>query len=80
MGQPYLLAHTTRRVQAIVKGVDYRVDVDTLHRDPASTLAMNEIGRARLGAATGQSGGNIMACNATTPAVRLPPDQYVLAV
>ena len=48
MGQPYLLAHTTRRVQAIVKGVDYRVDVDTLHRDPASTLAMNEIGRVEI--------------------------------
>ena len=48
VGQPYLLAHTTRRVQAVVKGVDYRVDVDTLHRDSAPTLAMNEIGRVEI--------------------------------
>jgi bifunctional enzyme CysN/CysC len=28
--------------------VDYRVDVDTLHREPAATLGMNEIGRVEL--------------------------------
>ena len=48
VGRPYLLAHTTRRVQAVVKGVDYRVNVDTLHRDPAPTLTMNEIGRVEI--------------------------------
>jgi len=48
VGQPYLLAHTTRRVQAVVRAVDYRVDVDTLHRDAAPTLAMNEIGRVEI--------------------------------
>ena len=48
VGHPYLLAHTTRRVQAVITGVDYRVDVDTLHRDPAKTLAMNEIGRVEI--------------------------------
>jgi bifunctional enzyme CysN/CysC len=48
VGRPYLLAHTTRRVQAVVKSIDYRVNVDTLHRDPASTLAMNEIGRVEI--------------------------------
>jgi bifunctional enzyme CysN/CysC len=48
VGRTYLLAHTTRHVQAVVSGVDYRVDVDTLHRDAAATLAMNEIGRVEL--------------------------------
>jgi bifunctional enzyme CysN/CysC len=48
VGRPYLLGHTTRRVQAVVNSVDYRVDVDTLHRDAAPTLAMNEIGRVEL--------------------------------
>jgi len=48
LGRTYLLAHTTRRVQAVVNGIDYRVDVDTLHRDAASTLGMNEIGRVEL--------------------------------
>jgi bifunctional enzyme CysN/CysC len=48
VGRSYLLAHTTRRVQAVVKGVNYRVNVDTLHRDPAPTLVMNEIGRVQI--------------------------------
>ena len=40
---------------------------------------MDEVGRARLGAATGQGGGMVLCSEATSPAVRLPPDQYVLA-
>jgi bifunctional enzyme CysN/CysC len=48
VGRTYLLAHTTRQVQVVVNSVDYRVNVDTLHRDPAETLAMNEIGRVEL--------------------------------
>jgi bifunctional enzyme CysN/CysC len=48
VGRPYVLAHTTRRVQAVVNSVDYRVDVDTLHREGAATLRMNEIGRVEL--------------------------------
>ena len=41
--------------------------------------SMDEVGRARLGSATGQGGGMILCIEATSPAVRLPPDQYVLA-
>ena len=44
----YLLQHTTRQVRARVEELTYRIDVDTLHREPAHTLALNEIGRARL--------------------------------
>ncbi len=44
----YLLLHTTRDVQAFVEKVEYRVDVDTLHREPASTLSLNEIGRVEI--------------------------------
>ena len=51
VSRPYLLAHTTRRVQAVVKSVDYCVNMDTLHRDPAPTLAMNEIGRVEISTA-----------------------------
>ncbi len=47
-GRPYILAHTTRRVQAVIDLVEYRVNVDTLHRDAAPTLAMNEIGRVEI--------------------------------
>jgi bifunctional enzyme CysN/CysC len=51
-GQAYTLLHTTREVQAFVGRVDYRVDVDTLHRQQAPTLGLNEIGRVEI--TTGQ--------------------------
>ena len=47
-GRSYLLLHTTRQVAAYVERVEYRVDVDTLHRDAADTLGLNEIGRVEI--------------------------------
>jgi bifunctional enzyme CysN/CysC len=44
----YILQHTTRQVRAHIKDLIYRIDMDTLHREPAHTLALNEIGRAKL--------------------------------
>ncbi|WP_412063577.1 sulfate adenylyltransferase subunit CysN [Rubrivirga sp. IMCC45206] len=44
----YLLRHTTREVKAFVDTVVYRVDVDTLHREDAATLGLNDIGRIRV--------------------------------
>jgi bifunctional enzyme CysN/CysC len=48
VGAPYLVRHTTREVSGVVQKVEYRVDVDTLHRGPAATLGLNEIGRVEL--------------------------------
>jgi bifunctional enzyme CysN/CysC len=45
---PYIVQHTTRQVRAHIDQLTYRIDVDTLHREPAQTLGLNEIGRARL--------------------------------
>ncbi len=45
---PFILQHTTRQVRARVDELTYRIDVDTLHREPAQTLTLNEIGRVRL--------------------------------
>jgi len=47
-GKQYWLKHTTRRNSAEVSEVRYRVDVDTLHRTPAATLSLNEIGRCHV--------------------------------
>jgi bifunctional enzyme CysN/CysC len=48
-GAKYALKHTTRSARTLVKGLHYRLDVNTLHRDhDASTLALNEIGRVSL--------------------------------
>ena len=44
----YILQHTTRQVRAHVKELTYRINVDTLHREPAHTLELNEIGRVSL--------------------------------
>jgi bifunctional enzyme CysN/CysC len=45
----YAIKHTTRSTQAEVEKVHYRVDVNTLHRDPAATsLQLNDVGRVRL--------------------------------
>ncbi|MEV4773721.1 sulfate adenylyltransferase subunit 1 [Micromonospora humida] len=49
IGGRYVVKHTTRSARAIVRELHYRLDVNTLHRDEASTaLALNEIGRIRL--------------------------------
>ena len=44
----YLLQHTTRQVRATISELNYRIDVDTLHRELAQTLQLNEIGRVQL--------------------------------
>jgi bifunctional enzyme CysN/CysC len=48
-GKKYAIKHTTRWARAVVKGINYRVDVNTLHRDEEATeLKLNEIGRVQL--------------------------------
>ena len=43
------IKHTTRSARALVKNVQYRLDINTLHRDEdAHELALNEIGRVQL--------------------------------
>jgi bifunctional enzyme CysN/CysC len=45
----YAVKHTTRSVRAQVRDIEYRIDVNTLHRDEtADALALNEIGRIKL--------------------------------
>ena len=47
-GQPYLIKQTTRIIRGVISTLRYRVDPDTLHRQPADGLALNEIGRVSL--------------------------------
>ncbi len=45
----YAIKHTTRSARALVKDLQYRLDVNTLHRDEATpALELNEIGRVSL--------------------------------
>jgi bifunctional enzyme CysN/CysC len=48
-GRDYMIKHTTRTTRAKVTGLDYRLDVNTLHRDKTATaLKLNELGRVAL--------------------------------
>ncbi|MEU1587156.1 GTP-binding protein [Micromonospora sp. NPDC005710] len=49
VGGKYAIKHTTRSARAIVRGLHYRLDINSLHRDEsADELRLNEIGRVRL--------------------------------
>ena len=48
-GRDYLIKHTTRTTRVKVTALDYRLDVNTLHRDKTATaLKLNELGRISL--------------------------------
>ncbi|MFY0521996.1 elongation factor 1-alpha C-terminal domain-related protein [Archangium gephyra] len=48
-GAKLAIKHTTRSARTLVKDIQYRIDVNTLHRDEQSkALALNEIGRVSL--------------------------------
>src|SRR5690606_14471671 len=48
-GRRYAIKHTTHSVRAVAQDIRYRIDVNTLHRDPeVEGLKLNEIGRIHL--------------------------------
>ncbi len=48
-GAKLTMKHTTRDAKVLVKSLQYRLDVNTLHRDEtAASLSLNEIGRVHL--------------------------------
>jgi bifunctional enzyme CysN/CysC len=48
-GRTFLLKHNTRTVRAVVESLQYRLEINGLHRDDAATrLGLNEVGRVRF--------------------------------
>ena len=48
-GRTFLLKHNTRTVRALVDSLQYRLEINGLHReDGATTLGLNEVGRVRF--------------------------------
>ncbi len=47
-GRQYLFKQTSKVVPGAVSTLRYRVDINTLHSEPAPTLALNEIGRCTV--------------------------------
>ncbi|MCA9686198.1 MAG: adenylyl-sulfate kinase, partial [Myxococcales bacterium] len=48
VGRQYLIKHTTNLVSGTVVAVDHKVDMDTLGKVPAETLALNDVGDVTL--------------------------------
>ncbi len=49
VGQKLSILHTTRSARAVVKAIEYELDVNTLHRtEGATSLGLNAIGRVKL--------------------------------
>jgi sulfate adenylyltransferase large subunit len=46
--RPYLIKHTSQQGRATVTALRHRLDVDTLERQPASELRLNEIGEVAV--------------------------------
>jgi len=51
-GTGYLLKHTTQTVRAYLPQILYRIDVNTLHREPVDTLTLNDIARVAIRASS----------------------------
>ncbi|NOY40410.1 MAG: sulfate adenylyltransferase subunit CysN [Planctomycetes bacterium] len=47
-GKQYAIKQTTKTVTGSISTLRYRIDVNTLHREDAPTLALNEIGRCQM--------------------------------
>jgi sulfate adenylyltransferase subunit 1 len=49
VGTRYIIRHTTRETKGIVKAIQYKLDINTLHRIPEVTqLGLNDIGRISM--------------------------------
>ncbi len=48
VGKKYLLQHGTRRVSALIQKLDYRININTLHRENVQSLKLNDIGRIEI--------------------------------
>ena len=49
LGGRYLLHHTTRQTRCLVQSIDYKIDINTLHRDHGDrTVGMNDVARLQI--------------------------------
>ena len=48
LARKYLVKHTTRTVKALVRAIEYKVDVNTLERHSAGNVRFNEIARVAI--------------------------------
>ncbi len=48
LSESYVLKHTTHQVRAFIQRIVYKIDVNSLHRQPANTFSLNEIGRVEI--------------------------------
>jgi len=51
VGREYLLMHGTSERKIVIDNLNYRINVDTLHREDVEQLGLNDIGRVQIEAA-----------------------------
>jgi sulfate adenylyltransferase large subunit len=56
VGKRYYIKHTTRQTVAMLQGINHRLDIGLLRREPASCLTVNEIGSVELRISTPMAG------------------------
>jgi sulfate adenylyltransferase large subunit len=47
-GDEYILKQTTKKVNVKIRQVEYKLNIDTLHRESSTTLLLNDIGKVLL--------------------------------
>ena len=52
MTKSYIMKHTTKSVKSHITKIIYKVDVDTLHRQPVEEFHLNDIGRIEINTLT----------------------------
>ncbi|MEX2657142.1 MAG: sulfate adenylyltransferase subunit CysN [Balneolales bacterium] len=75
--KPYILMQTSRSTQALVMDVRYRINVDSLHREDAGELGLNEIGRVSIETAQPLFFDAYKINNATGSFIMIDPDSNV---
>ena len=48
IGKKYMIKHGTHLTRTVIKSIDTRIDINTLGRNPATSLALNDIGEVTL--------------------------------
>ncbi|MDI6402622.1 sulfate adenylyltransferase subunit CysN [Balneolaceae bacterium ANBcel3] len=77
LDKSYIIQHTSRTAKARITDIRYRLNIDTLHREDADRLALNEIGRVLVETSTPLFFDAYKLNNATGSFILIDPDTNV---
>ncbi|MEX2586360.1 MAG: sulfate adenylyltransferase subunit CysN [Balneolaceae bacterium] len=77
LNKTYLLMQNSRTVQATLSEIFYKINIDTMHRETADRLQLNEIGRVKIDTAETLYFDPYKLNNSTGSFILIDPDSYV---